>query len=154
MSGEDHVNRYSGSEVGHNEYWPCSYLQIYNNTGLWLWISQDNPSFGLTRAVNYLIYVWAEVFLISRHLNLVTVAPRLLLLEVMVTRRSCSKPEQELLEKSISFNGQMGHQESVLLVMQSSPNMEERCIAVAVSLRIRGDGPMKWTTVSRITLFK
>ena len=30
-----------------------------------LWISQDNPSFGLTRAVNYLIYVWAEVFLIS-----------------------------------------------------------------------------------------
>ena len=42
---------------------------------LWLWISQDNPSFGLTRAVNYLIYVWAEVFLITQHLNLVTVAP-------------------------------------------------------------------------------
>ena len=104
--------------------------------------------------MNYLIYVWAEVFLISRHLNLVTVAPWLLLLEAMLTRRSCSKPEQELVEKSISFNGQMGHQESVFLAMLSSPNIEERCIAVDVILRIRGEGPRKWSTASGIRPFK
>ena len=85
-----------------------------------LWISQDNPSFGLSRVVHYLIYVWAEVFLLSRHKNLLVEAPRLLLLEVMLTKRYCSMPEQLLLETSISFNGQMGHHESILLAMLAS----------------------------------
>ena len=30
-----------------------------------LYISQDSPSFGLTRVVTNLIYVWAEVFILS-----------------------------------------------------------------------------------------
>ena len=40
-------------------------------TGYWgLWISQDIHSFELSRVVHYLVYVWAEVFLLSRHKNL------------------------------------------------------------------------------------
>ena len=50
---------------------------------LQLWISQDSPTFELCRVVNYLIYVWAEVFLLSRYKNLLTEALRLLLLEVV-----------------------------------------------------------------------
>ena len=119
-----------------------------------LWISQDNPSFGLSRVVHYLIYVWAEVFLLSRHKNLLVEAPRLLLLEVMLTKRYCSMPEQLLLETSVSFNGQMGHHESILLAMLASPDMEERRLAVEVILRIREEGPREWSTASGIRPFK
>ena len=56
--------------------------------------------------------MWAEVFILSRHKNLLTEAPRLLLLEVMLTRKHCTMPEQVLLKSSISCNGQIGHQEN------------------------------------------
>ena len=106
-----------------------------------LYISQDSPSYGLKRVVTYLIYVWAEVFILSRHKNLLTEAPRLLLLEVMLTRKHCTMPEQVLLKSSISCNGQMGHQENVLLAMLASPCREERAKAVEVIFQVREQGP-------------
>ena len=119
-----------------------------------LYISEDSPTHGLTRVITYLVYVWAEVFLRSRHKNLLTEAPRLLLLEVMLTRKYCSKPDQMLLKTSISCNGQMGHHESVLLAMLASPCKEERALAVEVIFEIREQGPREWGTASGIRPFK
>ena len=70
-----------------------------------LWLSEDRPTHGLTRVVGYIIFVWAEVFILSRHKNLLTEAPRLLLLEVMLTRKFCTLPEKILLKTSISLQG-------------------------------------------------
>ena len=106
-----------------------------------LYISQDSPSYGLNRVVTYLIYVWAEVFILSLHKNLLTEAPRLLLLEVLLTKKHCTMPEQVLLKSSISCNGQMGHQENVLLAMLASPCREERTKAVEVIFQVREQGP-------------
>ena len=119
-----------------------------------LWLSKDSPTHGLTRVVGYIIFVWAEVFILSRHKNLLTEAPRLLLLEVMLTRKFCSLPEKILLKTSISYNGQMGHRESVLLAMLASPFKEERSLAVQVIFAIREQGPREWDTTSGIRPFK
>ena len=61
-----------------------------------VWLSTANPSFELTRVMHYLVYVWAEVFLTVKHLNQFVDAPRLLLLEVMLTSKHCSYPETTL----------------------------------------------------------
>ena len=118
------------------------------------YISEETPSFELRRVVNYLIYVWAEVFLMAKHRNLFVEAPRVLLLEVMLTKQRCSAPERMLLEKSMSFNGQMAHHESILLAMLASPHTEERKLAVEVIFRIREEGPKEWSSSSGIRPFK
>ena len=90
------------------------------------YISQDKPSFELTRVVNYLVYVWAPVFLLCKKMNRLEATPSMLLMEVMLTKKHCSNPEQTLLAKSMSFNGQMAHPELVLLGMLASSNFSER----------------------------
>ena len=44
------------------------------------WLSTPNPSFEMSRVMRYLGYVWAEVFLVSKHKNQFLEAPRALLL--------------------------------------------------------------------------
>ena len=118
------------------------------------WLSEDTPSFELRRVVNYLVYVWAEVFLMAKHRNSFVEAPRLLLLEVMLTKKHCSAPEQALLQTSLSTNGQMAHHESVLLAMLASPHCEERRRAVEIIFRIREEGPKAWGNFGGIKPFK
>ena len=66
-----------------------------------LWISELVPSFELTRIVRYLIYVWAECFVTIKHRNSFLEAPRVLLLEVMLSSKHCSFPERTLLATSM-----------------------------------------------------
>ena len=108
------------------------------------WVSEEAPSFELRRVVLYLIFVWAEVFLTAKHRNSFQEAPRLLLLEVMLTKLRCSPPEQALLKVSMSTNGQMAHHESIILAMLASPHSEERKRAVDIIFRIRQEGPKAW----------
>lgn len=108
------------------------------------WLSEEAPSFELQRVVHYLVYVWAEVFLMAKHRNTYTEAPRLLLLEVMLTKMRCSNPEKALLKSSLTTNGQMAHHESILISMLASPHYEERRQAVDTIFRIRAEGPRGW----------
>ena len=78
----------------------------------------------------------------------------MLLLEVMLTKQRCSAPERMLLEKSMSFNGQMAHHKRILLAMLASPHTEERKLAVEVIFRIREEGPKEWSNSSGIRPFK
>ena len=118
------------------------------------YISQDKPSFELTRVVNYLVYVWAPVFLLCKKMNRLEATPSMLLMEVMLTKKHCSNPEQTLLAKSMSFNGQMAHPELVLLGMLASSNFSERKRAVEIIFRVRSRGPIKWKTPSGVRPFK
>ena len=118
------------------------------------WISEEQPSFELSRVVNYLIYVWAEVFLLGKRKNSLVMAPRMLLLEVMLTKKHCSNPEKTLLKSSISHNGQMAHPENVLLAMLASPTLLERKKAVDIIFGIRERGPLHWESPSGVRPFK
>ena len=118
------------------------------------WLSEENPSFELSRVVNYIIYVWAEVFLLCKRKNRLVMGPRMLLLEVMLTRKHCSNPEKTLLEASISYNGQMAHPENILLAMLASPNPSERKKAVEIIFRVREKGPLTWESPSGVRPFK
>ena len=118
------------------------------------YLSEEKPSFELTRVVRYLVYVWAPVFLLCKKMNRLEAAPSMLLLEVMLTRKHCTCPERTLLAKSISFNGQMAHPELVLLGMLASSTLSEREKAVEVILRVRSRGPIKWETPTGVRPFK
>jgi hypothetical protein len=102
-----------------------------------LWLSQDDPSFELSRVVNYIIYIWAEVFLMAKHRNTVVEGPRLLLLETMLINKYCSNPEKMMLATSISINGQMAHHETILLSLLASPLSEDRDLAINIIFGIR-----------------
>ena len=117
------------------------------------WLSTPNPSFELSRVMRYLVYVWAEVFLVMKHKNRFLDAPRALLLEVMLTTKYCSYPERTLLATSMSTNGQMCHSESVLPAMLASPSAEERRRAVEVIFSIREQGPRVWDTETGVRPF-
>ena len=119
-----------------------------------LWLSEPNPSFELTRVVKYLVSVWAECFLTIKHRNSMVMAPKVLLLEVMLTSKHCSNPEKTMLSTSMSFNGQMGHHESVLLSMLASSSPEERELAVNTIFNIREMGPIQWKTPTGLRPFK
>ena len=90
----------------------------------------------------------------SRHRNSLVEAPRLLLLEVMLTKQHCSNPEKKLLETSMSCNGQMVHHESILLSMLATPHILERQLAVEIIFKIREGGPRDWDTSGGIRPFK
>ena len=79
--------------------------------------------------------------MLSRHKKLLTEAARLILLEVRLTNKHCTEPERVLLKTSISCNGQMAHQENVLLAILASPCREERAQAVEQIFHIREEGP-------------
>ena len=118
------------------------------------WLSDPNPSFEMRRITHYLVYVWAECFLMSKHRNSFQQAPRVLLLEVMLTEKFCTVPEKTLLKTSMSTNGQMCHPENVLLSMLGSDTRKEREEAVNVIMGIRERGPVQWDTVTGVRPFK
>ena len=118
------------------------------------YISEEKPSFELTRVVKYLVFVWAPVFLLSKQMNRLEAAPSMLLLEVKLTKKHCSYPERTLLATSISFNGQMAHPESILLAMLASTSSCERERAVELIFRVRSRGPIEWETPAGVRPFK
>ena len=119
-----------------------------------LYISEENPSFPLKRVVNFLVYVWTPVFLLTKKMNKLEATPRMLLMEVMLIQKHCSYPERTLLATSISFNGQMAHPELVLLGMLSSTSSAERKRAVEIIFKVRSRGPIKWDTPTGVRPFK
>lgn len=118
------------------------------------WISADEPSFELNRVVKFLVYVWGHVFLLAKKKNSLVLAPRILLLEVMLIRKFCSYPEKTLLLNSLSHNGQMAHPENIMLALLSSPNCCERKKAVEIIMKIREQGPLDWDQPSGVRPFK
>ena len=101
-----------------------------------VYISEAKPSFQLTRVVKFLVYVWAPVFLNAKKQNSLCLAPRMLLLEVMLIKKFCSEPEKALLKDSLSQNGQMAHPENVLLALLASPDLTERKCAVDIIMKV------------------
>ena len=64
-------------------------------------------------------------------------APKLLLLEAMLCKRHLSADELSKASRSLDINGQMCHNENILLCCLSSPDVEERTLGVETILRIR-----------------
>ena len=116
------------------------------------WISADEPGFELKRVVKYLVYVWGHIFLLARKANSLVLAPRVLLLEVMLPRKFYSYPEKTLLLNFLSHNGQMAHPENVLLALLSSRNSFERKKAVETIMKIRVQGPVDCDQSSGVKL--
>ena len=56
--------------------------------------------------MRYLVYVWAEVFLMAKEMNRFEHGPRLLLLELMLAKKHCSQPEFTMLKSLLDFNDQ------------------------------------------------
>lgn len=118
------------------------------------WLSDLDPSFEMRRITRYLVFVWAHVFILSKHRNSFQQAPRILLLEAMLTEKFCTMPEKTLLAVSMSTNGQMAHPENVLLSMLGSDSREEREEGVDIIMDIRERGPVVWDTESGVRPFK
>ena len=112
------------------------------------WLSTLDPTFEETRVMRYLVYVWAEVFLMAKEMNRFEHGPRLLLLELMLARKHCTKPEFTRLKTSFDFNGQFGHHESILVSLLASPEVEDRQLAINTIFTIREQGPRTWNTPS------
>ena len=119
-----------------------------------VYISDPSPSFGLTRIIHYLVFVWAEVFLTSRHQHNLSFGPRLLLLETILVRAHLTYPERTVVHKALCTNGQFAHPEAVLISLLSSPLPEERARGVRTILAIRSRGPVEWDTPTGQRPFK
>ena len=105
-AGQDHNHRRVGGEVDLQEDRPCGGLQVHHHAGeVPEAVALRGQTHPWPHQVGYIIFVWAEVFILSRHKNLLTEALRLLLLEVMLTRKFCTLPEKILLKTLISLQG-------------------------------------------------
>ena len=112
------------------------------------WLNTSDPSFEETRVMRYLVYVWAEVFLTAKEMNRFNHGPRLLLMELMLARKHCTKHEFTVFKTSFDFNGQFGHHESILVSLLASHEVEDRQLAVDTIFTIREQGPRTWYTPS------
>ena len=102
------------------------------------YIRSGDPPVYLVRVVNYLINVFAPVFCLSKiFYKSYFMAPKLLLLEAMLCKRHLSADELSKASKSLDINGQMCHNENIILCCLSSPDVEERTLGVETILRIR-----------------
>ena len=103
----------------------------------WHWLSTSDTSFEETRVMRYLVYVWADVFLKAKEMNRFGHGLMLLLLELMLTRKHCTKPKFTMLKTSFDFNRQFGHHESIPVSLLASPEAEDRQLAVNTIFTIR-----------------
>ena len=102
------------------------------------YIRSGDPPVYLVRVVNYLINVFAPVFCLSKiFYKSYFMAPKLLLLEAMLCKKHLSDDELCRASKSLDINGQMSHNENIILCCLSSQDVEERTLGVETILRIR-----------------
>lgn len=114
------------------------------NGCLRLYLSEPNPSQSLLRIVNYIVNIYAPIFLDIRHQNKVQNAPYHLVKELELVRTNCNQEEQMRVLKAVQDNGFMAHHESVLLAMLGSEERSEREEGVKTILKIRSLGEQKW----------
>ena len=131
--------------------WQCNSNSIsvirwttVQNGCLRLYLSEANPSQSLLRIVNYIIFVYAPIFLDIRHYNRVQNAPYHLVKEIQLVRNHCNEEEQASVLKAVQDNGFMAHYESVLLALLGSEDKAEREEGQRLILHIRSLGEQKW----------
>ena len=94
--------------------------------------------------MNYIINVYAPIFLDIRHHNRVQSAPYHLVKEIQLVKSHCNQEEQEKVFKAVQDNGFMAHHESVLLALLGSEERSEREEGVRIIFKIRSLGEQKW----------
>ena len=104
-----------------------------------LYVSSEEPSYALQRIVNFIVFVYAPVFLASKHFNKVEEGPKLLVKEIQAVRIHCTPEEANIVNPCIQQNGFYGHPENVLLSLLSSENPDDRKYAVSLIKTIRGN---------------
>ena len=108
------------------------------------YLSEDNPSEQLLAMVNFLINVWAPVFMQSKlHCINKFMGPKFLLLETKLAKMHLSNPESEVLSKSLSINGLHASHENILLACLASDDVTERQLGVNILMNIRSKPPIK-----------
>ena len=103
------------------------------------YLRSPDPSENLIRVVEYLVRVWAPVFLYSKifyHSNFM--GPKLLLLEVMLVKQHIKDQSLcNLFQNSFNTNGYFAGAESVLLCCLMSKDLKERKKGVEYILNLR-----------------
>ena len=94
--------------------------------------------------VNFLINVWAPVFMQSKlHYLNKFMGPKFLLLETKLAKMHLSDSELEVLNKSLNTNGVHASHENILLACLASDDPTERKLGVNILMNIRSKPPIK-----------
>ena len=102
------------------------------------YLSTDCPPIELERLVQYLVYVWAPVYVKSKILqNVGFSGPSLLLMETQLARKHLNEEEFEEVLTSMCHNGYFANHESILTAMLHSVNQAERLQGVNIILNLR-----------------
>ena len=108
------------------------------------YLSEDHPSEQLLSMVNFLINVWAPVFMQSKlHYLNKFMGPKFLLLETKLAKMHLSDSELEVLNKSLNTNGVHASHENILLACLASDDPTERKLGVNILMNIRSKPPIK-----------
>ena len=107
------------------------------------YVSERKPCKQLVGVVEFLIYCWAPIYLLSKlfpkhHF----MAPKLLLLEVMLARKHLSSEICSILGESINQNGFFLHHENILMGMICSKDIKERRVAIEKILSLRTENSL------------
>ena len=106
------------------------------------YISHPDPPPFLRRMVEYLIHVFAPIFLYSKLFQQeYFMGPKLLLLEVMLSRKFLTTAEFTHYRGSLDNSSAMAHPENILYSMLCSKEYKERKFAVDTIKRIREREP-------------
>ena len=102
------------------------------------YLSTDCPPIELERMVQYLVYVWAPVYVKSKILqNVGFSGPSLLLMETQLARQHLNKEEFEAVLTSMCHNGYFASHEAILTAMLHSVNKAEREQGLEIILNLR-----------------
>ena len=128
------------SSKAHRKIGPMNHARMTTTEtrALSAYIRTGDPPVYLVRVVNYLINIFAPVFCLSKiFYRSHFMAPKLLLLEVMLCKKYLSVDELVKASASLNINGQMGANENIILCCLSSPDSQDRTLGVETILRIR-----------------
>ena len=102
------------------------------------YLAARKPPKKLQKVVEFIILVWAPVFILSKQFpKKHFIAPKLMLLEIILANKYLSKDEKVVVKNSLSNNGHMAAHENIFMCLLSSPFEEERIAAVLRILTIR-----------------
>ena len=102
-----------------------------------LYMSSENPSFGMRRLCSFVVFVYSPVFLSAKHFQGAEEGPKILVQELKAVRLFCLEEEQQVVQPVIRTNGFYGHGENVLVSLLCSSDREDRQFSIQRIKEIR-----------------
>ena len=118
------------------------------------YMSEEEPTFEFQSLVNFIIFVYAPIFIKAKHYNRAEEGPGLLVEEMQAVKLHCSPEEIPIVQACIQTNGFYGHPENVLLALLSSSLLSDRRFAIQQIQRIRALKVKARLTKKKVRAFK